>query len=178
MQHAGLCSSIDAPNATQTAGTDITYTIAANHLSTAVSELPESIAKKARNVSLVQTGGGGGSTNMHNKDESSITGHIPNWKSLSFQERKVVIDERKRLDIKHRYKGGAGAGRRGENPSSDNRIKQLKEQNSKYKRAIKALKIGNMTYGNDDIADENPDAGDQFGDKASKKKTKTKYDSV
>ena len=57
VQHAGLRSSIDALNATQTTGTVISYTMAANHLSTAVSKLPEYLAQSARNVSVVQTGG-------------------------------------------------------------------------------------------------------------------------
>ena len=46
VQHDGLRSSIDALKALETAGTVITYTMAANHLSTAVSELPEYLAKK------------------------------------------------------------------------------------------------------------------------------------
>ena len=40
VQHAGLRSSSDALKATQTTGTVISYTMAANHLSTAVSKLP------------------------------------------------------------------------------------------------------------------------------------------
>ena len=118
--------------------------MAANHLSTAVSKLPEYLAKNARNVSGVQTGGGGGgSKSVHNEDGSINTGHIHNRKSLSFKERKIVIDERKRLGIKYK-KSGAGSGGRGKSPSTDsNRIQQLKEQNQKYKRAIKALKRSN-----------------------------------
>ena len=54
-------------------------------------------------------------------------------------------------------------------------IQQLKEQNQKYKRAIKALKRSNT----DDVDNDNEkdlDAGDQFGWKASKKKKKAKLD--
>ena len=52
--------------------------MAANHLSTVVSELPEYLAKNARNISGVQTGGGGGgSKSVHNEDGSINTGHIP-----------------------------------------------------------------------------------------------------
>ena len=40
IQHAGFRSSINALKATQTTGTFISYTMAANHLSTAVSKLP------------------------------------------------------------------------------------------------------------------------------------------
>ena len=86
VQHSVLRSSIDALKSTQTTGTVISYTMAENHLSTAVSELPEYLAKSARNVSGVQTGGGGGGSNsVHNEDGSINNGHIPNWKSLSFK---------------------------------------------------------------------------------------------
>ena len=40
VQNSGLRSSIDALKAAKTTGTVISYTMAANHLSTAVSELP------------------------------------------------------------------------------------------------------------------------------------------
>ena len=51
----------------------------------------------------------------------------------------------------------------------------MKEQNQKYKRAIKDLRRSNT----DDIydnAEEDLDVGDQFGGKASKKKNKAKLD--
>ena len=51
----------------------------------------------------------------------------------------------------------------------------MKEQNQKYKRAIKALKRSN-TDDVDDDAEEDLDTGDQFGGKASKKKKKAKLD--
>ena len=138
VQHAGICSSIDVLKATQTTGTVISYTIAENHLSNVVSEIPEYLAKSARNVSGVQTGGGvGGSKSVHNEDGSINTGHIPNWKSLSFKERKIVIDERKRLGIKYK-KSGPGAGGRGKSPSTDpNRIQKLKEHNQNIKGQLK-----------------------------------------
>jgi hypothetical protein len=172
VEHAGLRSSIDALKALETTGQAITYTMAANHLATAVSELPEVIAKNARNISAVgQTGGeGSGESAIHNADGSIKTGHIPEWRSLSFKERKTVTAERKRLGIKYGKKGGAGAGGHG-NQSTANRVKQLKEQNSKYKRQIKALKRDNGT-GSAKVDEESIDAGDQFGGKNSKKKTK------
>ena len=51
----------------------------------------------------------------------------------------------------------------------------MKEQNQKYKRAIKGLKRRN-TDDVDDNADEDLDAGDQFGGKASNNKNKAKLD--
>ena len=150
--------------------------MAANNLSTAVSELPEYLVKSARNVSGVQTDGGwGGGDSVHNDDGSINTGHIPNWKSLSFKERKVVIDEKKRIGINNK-KGGSGAEGRGKSLSTDsNRIKKLKNQNQKYKRKIKALKRSNTDDVYDD-ADKDLYAGDQFGGKSSKNKKKAKLD--
>ena len=60
VEHSGLRSSIDALKALETMGQVITYTMAVNHLVTAVSELPEVLAKSGRNISGVsQTGGKG-----------------------------------------------------------------------------------------------------------------------
>ena len=55
-------------------------------------------------------------------------------------------------------------------PSDANRLKQLVEQNSKYKRRIKALTRKNNS--NPDNDDQSIDAGDQFGGKHAKKKAK------
>ena len=58
VQHTGLRISIDALKASQTMGTTISYTMAANNLPTATSELLEYIANNTRNVSGVQVGDG------------------------------------------------------------------------------------------------------------------------
>ena len=63
------------------------------------------------------------------------------------------------------------AGGRGKKNQSDaNQLKRLKKRNSKYKRTIKALRRNQE--GDDEDADEDIDAGDQFGGKNSKKKKK------
>jgi len=79
------------------------------------------------------------------------------------------------LGIKYKKKSEAGAGKSGGNQSDGNRMKQLKEQNSKYKRAIKALRRSNGNEMNDNDDDSvDIDVGDQFGGKASKKKKSSK----
>ena len=166
--HQGLQSSIDALKAQQTTGTNITYTMAANHLATAVSELPEYIAKN-RNVSSV-TATNGEKSSIYDADGSIITGHIPDWKSLSKTDKFKVIAERKRLGIKK--KGKFGKTNKDES-STVNTIKQLKEQHKKFKRQIKSLKRSAGEAGNNgDSTDEDIDAGDGFGGKAAKKKHK------
>ena len=178
VQHTGLKGPIDALKAQQTAGVDISYTMAANHLTTAVSELPEYISKNSRNISGVQQDGKEtkGSDAIYNADGTVNTGRIPGWHSLSFKDKKIVYDERKRKGIAPRSKDSKNRNndQKGNNavPSSDlNRIKQLKDQNTKYKRQIKALKrTGDTEESAAASDDEKLDAGDQFGGKTAKKK--------
>ena len=133
VQHTGLRSSIDTLKASQRTGTTISYTMAAKHLSTANSELPECITKNARNVSGVQVGyGTKGGDEIYNEYGSINTGHIPSWKSLFFKDRNLVIDESKQLGIKYKGKSGAKSGEcdNSNHAAADfNIFKQLKEQN-------------------------------------------------
>ena len=175
VQHSGLRGTIDALKAQQTAGAVITYTMAANHLSTAVSELPEYLSKN-RNVSGVATNNSSSDgKGIYDADGKIITGHIPHWRSLSKEERSKVFAERKKLGAKGGIKKGKGNG----TPKSDaNRMKQLADQNKKYKRQVKALKRkylnegDEIDLGEDEESKSDVDAGDQFGGKNSKRKKK------
>ena len=168
--HTGLRGAIEALKAQQTAGADVTYTKAASHLSTAVSELPEYLSKH-RNISATGTQGGG-SSDIINQDGSIKTGHIPNWRNLSESDRQRVRDERKKLGIQS---SGNSPERRSK--SDANRVKQLQSQNKKMRRQIKSLKRSNKS-GNDkgdennEVSDGDTDAGDQFGGRAARKKQK------
>ena len=183
VQHAGLRSSIDALKATQTIGTEITYTMAANHLSTAVSELPEFIQRN-RNVSGLATGQGTqeDGNGIYNPDGTINTGYIAGWRSLPFKDKKIVMNERKKLGIKYdpsKKESVKGKGKKdGKRISAaeTNRSKQLEAQNLIYKRQIKALKRkqSEEKADSDSDDDETIDAGDQFGGKASKRKSKKK----
>jgi hypothetical protein len=88
VQHPGLQNAIEALKTQQTLGTVITYTTAANHLSTAVSELPDYISKN-RNISQLgvrfsdDTSGNPESSTIYKEDGKINTGFIPNWRSLS-----------------------------------------------------------------------------------------------
>ena len=142
VQHTGLHSSIDALKSSQTTGMTISYTIVANHLSTATYELPEYISNNARNVSVVQVGDWAkGGYVIYNEDGSINNGHIPNWKTLTFKDQKNVIDERKWLSITYKGKSGAKCwGRVNSNHATAyfNRFKPLKEQNQKLKSRSKS----------------------------------------
>ena len=100
VQHPGLRVVIESLKAQQTTGTQVSYTMAANHLSTALSELPEYIAKK-RTIGAVQRGGvqenGEG---IFNTDGTIRTGYITNWNSLTKEEKNKVFAAKKRLKAK------------------------------------------------------------------------------
>ena len=172
VQHNDLKPALEALKARQATNVDITYTQAANHISTAVSELPE-YASKNRNISGVNTGNdtSSGSSSIHNADGSIITGHIPSWRSLSAADRAKVHAERERIGISKRKDSGKGASRRS-NSTEGNRMKQLTEQNKKYKRQIKAFKRSKPDDSTNDSNSGDTDAGDQFGGKQGKKKKK------
>ena len=77
------------------------------------------------------------------------------------------------MDIRYERKSGAKSGERGNSNHTatySNNFKQLKEHNQEYKSQTKALNISNNSE--DDTDKEEIDAGDQFGGKASKNKTR------
>ena len=165
VQHSGLRGAIEALRAQMTAGVVVSYTMAANHLSTAVSELPEFLHKN-RNISGVarsESSHGG----IYNSDGTIITGHIPNWRNLSPEERNLVKQERRKSNSNRDTRNDDDI------KASANRIKQLKASNKKMKRKIKALKRSSKKGGEDNEdgnSDGDLDAGDTFGGKASKRK--------
>ena len=73
IKHPGLQTSIEALKALETTWSAITYTTAANHIATAVSELPEIISKNTRNIPnvlLYNSGDTQGGTGIYNNDGS------------------------------------------------------------------------------------------------------------
>ena len=173
-QHSGLQGHVQALKASITTGTAVSYTTAANHLSTAVSELPE-YTSAHRSVAGLTTGtgndaGGGGIYN----DNGTIAAdkYIPNWGDLSKEDRLKVLNERKRLGIKL-GKGGKGSTTPGKDKSKA--FNKLKKENKKFKRKIQALQ-SKITNAGENEEEDNvvpADAGDGFGGRHSKKKSKT-----
>ena len=146
---------------TAPAGT-VTFTMAANHLASCVSELPEYVAKN-RNISLMKMAPSSG---IKRGDGSIHTGFFPNWRSLSKEERDQVSAERRR------NKGGKAGGQK----SMKTELQSLKKRVGKTKRQIAALKTKVLTGGlkadgdeDDDDTDGSDDAGDCFGGKRQKK---------
>ena len=138
VQHSGLRGAIEALRAQITAGVAVSYTMAANHLSTAVSELPEYLHKNRRISGVVRSES---SHDIYNSDGTIIAGRIPNWRDLSPAERDLVKEERR--------KSGKGRDTRNDADikASANQIKQLQASNKKMKRKMKALKPSNKKGG-------------------------------
>jgi len=179
--HSGLDADIAALSAsitTNSTGT-ITYSTVCNHLSTAVSQLPEFIAK-CRNISSVDRDE---TSSLSCRDEASslscyrdygtliLDEYLPDWMTYPGDTKKKILSERSHLGIKL-GRGGKG------NSSSNSVVTKLKKANEKFKRKIKALKKLNPSSedkddeDDDNSGDESQDAGDQFGGKNSKKKKK------
>ena len=137
----------------------------ANQISTAVSELPDYVAKN-RNISGLQHGSA--SNGILNADGSINTGHHSNWLKYSPADRKKVNDECARL--------GLGKNRRSDKnkscSTSSNQIDQLKKANAQHKRTIASLKKDPPKDPSQvEMPDIEDDAGNSFGGKAKKVRT-------
>ena len=171
--HPDLSAPVAALRVQHTTKGDLTYTQCCNHLTTAVSALPESTSRN-RNVSGVASDPGG-SPSIYNTDGTINTGHIDHWHKIPLADRKKVYAERKKLGIKYDVNKRSGEPSSTSSTSAlvnqSNTIKQLKATMKKQKRTIKSLKRRNISEGKEDInSDSDADAGDQFGGMASKKK--------
>jgi hypothetical protein len=175
IQHKDLLVAVEALRAQQTTGSNLTYTACCNHLTTAVSQLPEYIQRN-RSISGVKIGAVKTVASIY-KDDGTInaTGTIKDWDTIPMSEKRLVYKERKRLGIKFGSNQSGGRGHNkgnynnnaNVNASNSNTITQLRKQNNTLKRKIKSLKQSNPS---DDKNEEVDDAGDEFGGKKSKKK--------
>lgn len=173
VQHPGLKTAVEAMKAKVSTSPQntVTYTMVTNHLMSAVTELPEyiSTARNVSDVSISEVNTNRNVSLIHNSDGSINTGHYPQWKKLSRDDRQSVISERKRLGITG-YKGSSKT----KGDSSD----KMKKSNAKYKRTIAALKkkLKDASGGVQEQEDNQhvkSDAGDQFGGKRAKYKSDT-----
>ena len=197
IQHTGLEGAIEAMKAkitTEKAGS-VSYTTVANHISTAVSELPDYLARNRRVSAIGDINGqcgvnefvlGISSATIYHPNGSINTGHHDNWLHLNAEDRKKVNDERSKLGLGSGFRGGRrGRGARGRgrsrggrysnntypdaDPRARNQITQLKAANAAHKRTIAAFKTDNTP--NATPMDIEEDAGNAFGGKSKKKKS-------
>jgi len=181
IQHPGLNSAVAAMKAkvtTETAGT-VTYTTVANHIATAISELPDFLSRNRR-VSGVKgkvkvTYGSAATYYLFNQDGSINTGHHTSWQQMGPDNRKIVNNERARLGY------GKGKGKTlshaQRNSSTDdsanvrNTIPQLRVSVQNQHKVIASLKRGNNIDQTDVVDIE--DAGNSFGGISKKSKNKS-----
>ena len=170
-QHASLQVQVEALKANITTGTPVTYTNAANHLTTAVYQIAEYVAKSRV---AGATGTRTGNTGITDSDGNSINvdSWILNWNQLSKGDRDNILPGRRNKGVKL-WKGGNG----GSNTSGENKaLKTLRKQNKKFKRQIKALKRidggKGDNSGDEDYKNDPSDAGNAFGGGTTKKAKK------
>ena len=145
----------------------LTYTQAANHISAAVSEMPE--FQLARKVSAAQRIRGGGNRNNNTPqrgakapkngvvmpDGSIFTGFYKNWKELSDDDKQKVIDERKK-------KQKSGGKRKAAEISTitDSLLSEVKRQVAELSTSLTPFKEAKEAKQDEVVPD---DAGNHFG---------------
>ena len=155
----------------------LTYTQAANHLTAAVSKLPD--YQLARRVSNVKTTGVGGSkagrvrrdgNSIYATDGTIWTGHYDEWATMKETDKEKITAERER---KKKAKGGKGPkGKAYKRKVSD--LSSLTEDIQAMKRSVAEL-ISKRDETVDEASTKPPprnDAGNAFGGRASKFKVK------
>ena len=116
---------------TNTSG-KVSYNTAANRWNKAVSKFPSYLFSNSI-VSYFSTGSGY-QEDVWKACGTIKTGHTPNWKIVFNADKKKFIPERNSQVVKL-------VGRKGRNTGNElDNIKELKNQNSKFKSKIKALK--------------------------------------
>ena len=176
VQHPELQQTVEAIEA-ENSIRPATYQWAIDLLGAKVGKLPSTVALRARNISAVGTARGG--DDIYNADGSIKTGYYENFKQLSQESQRLVIEERKRLGNKFPSKQ-----KHNNNNKQQHRIKQVKKMQrelKKMRRKVAAIKKRQTTSDeekSDDETDDGDDAGNQFGGRDSmqsnKKKSKRK----
>ena len=150
----------------------MTYTTAANHLTTAVYPLTYYVAK-SRVAGAVGTGTSNAGITNSGGNSINVDSWIPNWNQLSKCDCDKILAERRKKVVKLGKSGKGGSYKSGNNKA----LKTLRNQNTKFKRQIKALKIidgGKDDDPGDDDGNNDPSvASDAFGGR-NRKKAKNK----
>ena len=145
----------------------ISYTEAANHLTSAVSELPE--YQLARRVSSLKRIRGGGLEKGKNKfkrdsiyadDGTIFTGYYSNWISLPKEDRDKVIAERKKKNM--------SGGIKNDNKRKLAEIQAITDDIAMMKHTVSQLAATKRNQDEQDDDAPRDDAGNQFGGRKAK----------
>ena len=182
IKHPQLMTTLSTLQVGQIAGNTLSFTGACGHLATMVSKFPESQITK-RNMSFVEGYCGrkvghakvtNNLFNIHSGNSEIYTGYYADFFQLSNSNQEAVQDERKQVG-----KTAKGRSKNAKNPALM-LVKAIKAMKAKMKSqtiTISAMKAKS------DVETDNPvtyDAGDSFGGRKEKKKSKkrsTKHDS-
>ena len=166
-------------------GDDLTFTFAANHLTSAVARIaPKAVAFSGRNISGVAGGasqGGGGDEPIY-RNGAIFTGYYKTWNSLSADDKQKVNDERKRLGVLSKRSSGKFQGGRQANHSGGgkgqkrkSRINKVKSQLAEAERTIASMasQSGKSVHFDTTGDKASDDAGNGFGGRNEKKSRKS-----
>ena len=163
----------------------ITYTQAANHLTAAVSELPEyhltrKVSASSSGTPRIRGGGGSNQNNIIKKkggmqapskgvlmsDGSVFTGYYPNWLELSKEDKQCMLDSRSK-----KKKGSIG------NKQQISDVASIAEQLQVMKHTISELMSAKNDHMNSESSEDKMkskaqhiqnDAGNAFGGRCAK----------
>ena len=156
---------------------DVTFDFIANSMAAEAASLPE--YSQARGVSEIDTGGRSGSaptSGVKMADGSIFTRFYPNFHDMEDSLKQAVYDERKRLGIvpkKGKYSSKKNNNRKtSATKSKDKAIKKMTREIASMKSKFKDMekRDGSSKSTDDDEVQDN--AGDQFGDRKTKKAKK------
>ena len=167
VQHPDLAPAINALKVRETMESNsVTFTIAANHLASEVSQLPEYIATKRHVAALGAGASASNDRGIYAKDGSIFTGYIKTWSKLSQEDRDLVMAERQKKGVKPGSRKKRTVSAAATKKSMANITKQLETA----KRSIAALKKASEAQTGGEDADAVTDnAGNAFGGRAAKK---------
>ena len=145
----------------------ISYTEAANHLTSAVSELPEYLlARRVSSLNRIRAGGLDKGKNkfkwdsIYADDGTIFTEYYSNWKSLSKEDRDKVIAEQKKKNTPRVAKN--------DNKCKLAEIQALTDDIAMMKCTVSQLATTKRNQGEQDDNAPCNDAGDQFGGRKAK----------
>ena len=164
VQHPDLQRTVDALKVQMTMGTVLTFTTAANHLASALSEISTTDGRRASAVVIPR------SSMIYDSSGKINTGHHENWYSLTREERDAVIAERKRLGIK----GPKGKKKRRVSAvkRAKQKLQQLEQTLAETNRQISAIRQATPAVNDGTPAPTGTtpaaNAGDAFGGRAAR----------
>jgi hypothetical protein len=157
-------------------GTAVTYDFIANSLAAEAAGLPEYAHNRQTSGMTSQGTKDSPPTIGIKKDGVIYTGYYPNWAAIPNDQKTLVYDERKRLGI------GGDKNKSQTRRSKPSAVKTRKKNMTKLNREIASLRVKvdhlkkKRGISSDDDADDTDgpqdNAGDQFGGRKGKKKSK------